>query len=117
MSQQTLYNDLVIKGGGTITADQSIIPVTVTNISADKTFTDTDTNKVFHFDTTSSALTAFFPGILTNGFNAAIMNTGTNYLHISSNIQYNAVGDKIIDRYSGAYVYKSNSNIFAVGGV
>jgi hypothetical protein len=117
MSQQTLYNDLVIKGGGTITADQSIIPVTVTNISINRTFTDTDTNKVFHFDTTSAPLTASFPGTLTDGFNAAIMNTGTNFLYISSNIQYNAVGNKLNDRYSGAYVYKSNSNIFAVGGV
>jgi hypothetical protein len=117
MSQQTLYNDLVIKGGGTITADQSIIPVTVSNISADKTFNDTDTNKIFHFDTTFLPLTASFPGVLSDGFNAAIMNTGTNYLYISSNIQYNAVGNKLIDRYSGAYVYKFNSNIFAVGGV
>ena len=117
MGTQTLYNDLVIKGGGTITADQSIIPVTVTNISADKTFTDTDTNKVFHFDTTSAPLTASFPGLLSDGFNVGIMNTGTNVLTISSNIQYNAVGNKLTDRYSGAYVYKSNSNIFAVGGV
>jgi hypothetical protein len=100
-----------------VSASESIIPVTVTNISIDKTFTNADTNKIFHFDTTSAPLTASFPGTLTDGFNAAIMNTGTNYLYISSNIQYNAVGNKLIDRYSGAYVYKSNSNIFAVGGV
>ena len=106
-----------ISARGSVAASQSIIPVTVTNISADKTFTNVDTNKIFHFDTTSGALTASFPGLLSDGFNAAIMNTGTNYLYISSNIQYNAVGNKLIDRYSGAYVYKSNSNIFAVGGV
>jgi len=106
-----------ISARGTVTASQSIVPVTVTNLNVNRLFTDTDTNKVFHFDTTSGALTASFPGALTDGFNAAIMNTGTNYLYISSNIQYNAVGNKLIDRYSGAYVYKSSSNIFAVGGV
>jgi hypothetical protein len=106
-----------ISAGGSVIASKSIIPVTITTTSTNITFADTDTNTVFHFDTTSSPLTASFPGILTNGFNAAIMNIGTNYLYISSNIQYNAVGNKLIDRYSGAYVYKSNSNIFAVGGV
>ena len=106
-----------ISSTGSITASASNIPVNVSDLSVNKVFTNADTNKIFHFDTTSGALTASLPGVLTDGFNVAIMNTGTNYLHISSNIQYNAVGDKLIDRYSGAYVYKSNSQIFAVGGV
>jgi hypothetical protein len=106
-----------ISARGSVTASQSIIPVTVTNLSNNKIFADIDTNKIFHFDTSASALTASFPSALSEGFNTAIMNTGTNYLYISSNIQLNAVGNKLIDRYSGAYVYKFGANIFAVGGV
>jgi hypothetical protein len=102
---------------GSITASQSIIPVTVTNLSSGKVFVDADTNKIFHFNTSSSALTASFPSALSEGFNAAIMNTGTNYLYISSNTQLNAVSNKLIGIYTGAYVYKSGLNIFAVGGL
>ena len=106
-----------ISARGSVIASKSVIPIAVTTTSTSRTFANADTNAVFHFDTTLASLTASFPGILTDGFNTAIMNIGTNYLYISSNIQYNAVGNKLIDRYSGAYVYKSNSNIFAVGGV
>ena len=102
---------------GSITASQSIIPVTVTNLSSDKVFVDADTNKIFHFNTSSSALTASFPSALLEGFNVAIMNTGTNYLYISSNTQINAASNKLIGIYTGAYVYKSDLNIFAVGGL
>ena len=101
----------------TLSASQSIIPVTVTNLSSGKVFVDADTNKIFHFNTSSSALTASFPSALLEGFNVAIMNTGTNYLYISSNTQLNAVSNKLIGIYTGAYVYKSGLNIFAVGGL
>ena len=105
-----------ISASGNIAAESSTIPVTVTDIIADKTFANVDTNKVFHFST-SSPLTAIFPSTLSDGFSVAIMNTGTSTLHLSTNGTYKAIGDVITDQYAGAYVYKANSEIFAVGGL
>jgi hypothetical protein len=105
-----------ISASGNIAAQSSTIPVTVTDIITDKTFSNVDTNKVFHFSN-SSPLTAIFPNTLSDGFSVAIMNTGTSTLHLSTNNTYKAIGDVITDQYAGAYVYKANSEIFAVGGL
>jgi len=100
-----------------VIAAQSIIPLTVVTTSIDRLFTITDTNKVFHFDTTAGPLTASFPRSIAQGFNVGIMNVGTNYLHLSSNnAQINALGDKLVEQFAGAYVYRFNSDIYAVGG-
>jgi hypothetical protein len=105
-----------ISASGNIAAQSSTIPVTVTDVVANKTFSDVDTNKVFHFSN-SFPLTAIFPSTLSDGFSVAIMNTGTSTLHLSTNNTYKAIGDVITDQYAGAYVYKANSEIFAVGGL
>ena len=104
---------------GSITANSSNIPLSIISISTDKVFSDADTNKVFHFNTSAIALSAMFPSTLSQGFNVAIMNTGTNTLNLStgSNLTYKALGNKIRDQYAGSYVYKSDSDIFAVGGL
>jgi hypothetical protein len=102
---------------GPIEAQSSVIPVSVTNLATDRTFSSIDSNKIFHFDTTSNSLTAIFPSTLSEGFNAAIMNTGTNTLYISAGLAYKALGNKLVEQYAGAYVYKSGSHLFAVGGL
>ena len=116
-------NALTINGtlsvNGPIVAKSSTIPLSVINVSTNIVFSNTDTNKVFHFDTTSTALTASFPSTLSEGFNIAIVDTGTKYLHLSagSGLTYKAIGTKLMDQYAGAYVYKTGSDIFAIGGL
>lgn len=115
----TITGDLTvidsISSRGSITASQSIIPVSVINLSNDRVFTNTDTNKVFHFDTSSTSLTAAFPTELSEGFNVAIMNTGTNSLILSSNGTINSIGSTIATRYGSSYVYTFSGQLFAVG--
>jgi hypothetical protein len=97
-----------------IKANSSNVPVTIVSVATNKVFTDSDTNKVFHFDTTGGNIIATFPDNLTNGFNAAIMNVGTNSLEISAtNIK--ALGVTIVEQYGSAFVYKQGSDVFAVG--
>ena len=88
--------------------------VHVSNFATTKTFLSSDTSRVFHFDTTTQPLCAIFPSALPNGFNVAIMNTGTNTLRLSA-AQLNSVGVIIGVRYGGAFVYKDNNQLFAVG--
>lgn len=109
-------NNVNISGVSTnvIAASSSNIPVTVVDVSASTTFTNNDTNKVYHFNTTSNSLCAIIPNSLSNGFNVAIMNVGTNNLQISA-ANLNSVGTTIIDQFGGAYIYKQNNTIFAVG--
>lgn len=99
----------------TITVSTLNVPVTVISVSGTTVFTDTDSNKAIHFDTTSASVCAVFPSSLTNGFNVAIMNTGINSVVLSSDIPLKATGTTIIDQYGGAFIYKQNNNIFAVG--
>jgi hypothetical protein len=99
---------------GQVVADSSNIPVTIIETSTSKTFVSDDSNKIFHFDTTSDSLTANFPNELANGFNVALMNIGTNSLQIVAD-NLNSTGSTIIDQYGGAYVYKQNGNVYAVG--
>jgi hypothetical protein len=97
-----------------LTAQSSNIPVTIVDLTGSRTFTDSDTNKVFHFNTTSSSLCAIVPNALPSGFNIAIMNTGTNSLVVSAG-NLRSTGTTIIDQFGGAYIYKQNNTIFAVG--
>jgi hypothetical protein len=106
-----------VSASGIITTIGSNVPVTVINSAVTRIFSNADSNKVFHFDTSSAFLSAQFPATLSDGFNAAIMNTGTKYLYLSAEVPYRATGNTIVDRYAGAYVYKSNSQVFAVGSV
>ena len=112
----TLNGDL--SSSGNIKCESSTIPVSVVDVTSDKVFSDSDTNKIFHFNTTQS-LTATFPSNLAEGFNVAIMNIGTNILHLSAGdgLTYKALGDKLFDTYASAYVYKSGSSLFATGGL
>ena len=88
--------------------------VQVTNFATSKTFLSSDTSRVFHFNTTTQSLCAIFPNALPNGFNVAVMNTGTNGLVLSAS-QLNSVGNVLSVQYGGAFVYKDNNQLFAVG--
>lgn len=92
----------------------SSFPLNVEFFTESKTFTDTDTNKVFHFDTTTESLCAIFPDSLSNGFNVALMNVGTNTIVLSSN-SLKAYGNIVTAQYGGAFVYKKDTDFFAVG--
>ena len=69
---------------------------------------------MFHLNTTTQSLCAIFPNALPNGFNVAVMNTGTNGLVLSAS-QLNSVGNVLSVQYGGAFVYKDNNQLFAVG--
>jgi len=101
---------------GIISASASNIKVSVINDSTNRIFTDADSNKVIHINTTTTSLCAVFPSSLSNGFNAAIMNIGTNNLVLSA-AQLNSAGTTITTRYGGAFVYKDSNNLFAVGRI
>lgn len=100
---------------GNISAQSSTVPVSVIDLTTNKTFLNSDTNKIFHFNN-SIPLSAIFPNSLLDGFNVALMNTGTSTLHLSTNSNYRSIGNVLKTQYAGAYVYKANSQIFAVGG-
>ena len=103
-----------IPGLSASVASISSIPVTIVDISTSRIFTDSDINKIFHFDTTSASLCAIIPSSLTNGFNVSILNTGTNNIQVSA-ADLKSTGTTIIDQYGGAYIYKQNNTVFAVG--
>ena len=103
-----------ISASGVISASASNIKINIVNDSANRIFTDADNNRVVHIDTTTAPLCAIFPSSLSNGFNVAIMNTGTNNLELSA-AQLNSAGTLITTRYGGAFVYKDSNNLFAVG--
>jgi hypothetical protein len=102
-----------ITGGLTITNNLST-SVFITNLSTTKTFLSSDTCRVFHFNTTTQPLCAVFPTSLPNGFNVAVMNTGINNLRLSA-AQLNSVGVVVGVQYGGAFIYKDNNQLFAVG--
>lgn len=103
-----------ISATGIISASASNIRVNVVNTTTSRTFSDSDSNKIFHFNTSLSSVSASFPTSLSNGFNAVIMNTGTNSLIISA-ANLNSAGTTITTRFGGAFVYKDSDNVFAVG--
>jgi hypothetical protein len=103
----------VLLSSATIT-DTLKTSVIITELAVNRTFSSSDNCKVFHFDTTSGALTALFPNSLPNGFNVALMNTGANVLRLSASQLY-SVGEGIAVQYGAAFVYKDNNKLFAVG--
>ena len=110
---QISSNKTIIANNITVTDNLSTL-VHVTDFTTSKTFLNSDTSRVFHFDTTTQPLCAIFPNTLPDGFNVAVMNTGTNTLRLSAS-QLNSVGVTIGVRYGGAFVYKDNNQLFAVG--
>lgn len=100
-----------------LSAAGSMTPINVYTLTTDKIFTDLDTNKVFHFNTDVSILSAVFSPTLANGFNVALMNVGTNSLVLSTNpsVSLKARGNTVIDIYGGAFVYRDSDNFYAVG--
>lgn len=108
-----------ITTSGVIAAAGSIVPVNVYTLSTDKIFTDLDTNKVFHFNTDASILSAVFSPTLTNGFNVALMNVGTNSLVLSTNpsVPLKAMSNTVIDLYGGVFVYRDSDNFYAAGSL
>jgi hypothetical protein len=103
-----------ISATGAISASASNIKVNVANSSANRTFSDADNNRVVHIDTTTSSLCAIFPSSLSDGFNVAVMNVGTNNLVLSAG-SLKSAGTIITTQYGGAFVYKDSGNLFAVG--
>jgi hypothetical protein len=89
----------------------------VSTYNASHTFTDLDTNKVHHFNTPfNSSLSATIPSDISNGFNVAILNTGTGTLQvIATNLA--STGTVITQRYSGAFIYKDSDVVYAVGNL
>jgi hypothetical protein len=106
-------NNIVYANDITVTNNLSA-SVHITDLTTTKTFLSTDTCRVFHFDTTTQPLCAIFPSTLPDGFNVAVMNTGTNNLRLSA-AQLNSVGVTIGAQYGGAFIYKDNNQLFAVG--
>jgi hypothetical protein len=116
-STLSVSGDVLITGDLSATnviAQSLTIPVTTFNVTSSRVFTNSDTCKIFHFDTTTQPLCAIFPPSLFNGFNIAIMNTGTNNLRLSA-AQLKSIGDIIEVQYGGAFIYKDNNQLFAVG--
>lgn len=89
----------------------------VTTHNENYVFTNLDTNNVHHFNTPfSSSLSATIPSELLNGFNVAILNTGSGSLQvIASNLA--STGTVITQRYSGAFIYKDGDIVYAVGNL
>lgn len=89
--------------------------VNIVNATSSVVFTDTDTGKIYHFDTTSGSLCAIFEtAVLTNGFNITIVNTGTQNVLISSN-NLKSIGTTISEQYGSVYVYTFQNDVFAIG--
>ena len=81
------------------------------------TFSVYDANYAHHFNTpTGASLSAIVPSDIPNGFNTVIMNTGFGKLYIIAN-NLASTGTTIEQRYSGAFIYKDNDTVYAVGNL
>jgi hypothetical protein len=89
--------------------------LTVNDQSSTYTITVNDNNKAVHLDTTSTTLSALFPSTLIEGFSVALMNTGTNYLYLSSALPLVSIGNSLSGKGSGAFAYVHNGSLYAVG--
>lgn len=87
----------------------------VLSTNVDRTFTEEDNSKVFHFDTNATPLTATFPNTLPNGFNVGIMNMGTKTIFIESTPPLNAFSSENSTQYTGMFIYKANDEFFGIG--
>ena len=74
-----------------------------------------DNNSAIHLDTTSASISALFPSNLTEGFSVALMNTGTNYLYLSSALPLVSLGNSLSGKGSGAFTYVHSGSLYAVG--
>lgn len=99
----------------TFVNNTSSVRVTEHNESVE--FTANHANYAHHFNTpTGLSLSAIVPNNIPNGFNTVIMNTGFGKLYIvASNLA--STGTIIEQRYSGAFIYKDNDTVFAVGNL
>jgi hypothetical protein len=81
-------------------------------------FTDNDSGKVFHIDTTlNPEVTANFSVTLNDGFNVSLVNTGTGIIYVRSNFltPFNARGDFNSTQHTGMFIYKTNEQLFGIG--
>jgi len=81
-------------------------------------FTDSDSGKVFHIDTTlNPEVTANFSVTLNDGFNVSLVNTGTGIIYIASNFltPFNARGDFNSTQHTGMFIYKTNDELYGIG--
>lgn len=89
--------------------------VDIVSTSTNVTFTNNDSGKIYHFDTTAQSLCAIFPTTnLADGFNVTVVNTGTQNILISSN-NLKSIGTTISEQYGSAYVYEYQNSTFATG--
>lgn len=80
-------------------------------------FTNLHHGKAHHFNTPlSGSLTVTIPLSVMDGFNITLMNTGLGTLILDSPYLL-STGTEIETRYSGAFVYKDNGIIYAVGNL
>jgi archaellum component FlaF (FlaF/FlaG flagellin family) len=74
-------------------------------------------NKILHFETPFfDELVVTIPQSVSNGFNVAIMNTGPGTLRLAATALL-STGTVITTQYGGAYVYKDNNMMYAVGNL
>lgn len=101
----------------TLTAGQLVAFYTVLETAGDFTLSDSNSNNVIHFDTTSVELTAIFPDSLSDGFNANLFNVGTGTIAVSSTQLNNvkAAGSKNSTQYTGITIYKHNGELYGMG--
>jgi hypothetical protein len=79
-------------------------------------FTDTDSGRTFNLNTTTTpAITAQFPGSLSNGFNVSIVNAGTGTIYLSAGSPLNTTGTENSTPFSGIFIYKTNNELFGIG--
>lgn len=91
--------------------------IKVLEYSQDLVFTDLHHGRAHHFNTPADgSLTLTIPLSVNDGFNAVIMNTGNGVLIIDSPV-LRSTGSQIETRYSGAFIYKDNSSVYAVGNI
>ncbi len=88
----------------------------LTSSAASITFSNGDSGKTYNVNTTlQPAVTALFPGDLSNGFNVSIVNAGSGSIFLSSASPLNASGSENSTPYSGMFIYKTNNELFGVG--
>ena len=93
-------------------------------VSADKTFSNQDSSKAFHFNTGPGSLKAIFPNSLENGFNITILNVdntinqlGSNMLELSATSLINTINSSQTNTITntGMLIYKYNGKLYGVG--
>jgi hypothetical protein len=98
----------------TAVSDYNVVIVT-----ANKTFTNEDNSKAFHFQTSVIPyLSAIFPtNNLKEGFNVSIFNDGTGVIILSSASSpfINATGTTNATQNTAMFVYKTSNKLYGIG--